>query len=53
MSISNGKRILASLSLTAMGLLALPGGARAQAQDPPPASDANDPTMKKVSLDLE
>jgi hypothetical protein len=55
MSIRNGKRILASLSLTLLGLLALPGGARAQAQDstPPPASDANDPTMKKVSLDLE
>jgi hypothetical protein len=54
MSLQFGKLGLATLSLTAMGLLALPGGARAQAQDPPPpASDANDPTMKKVSLDLE
>ena len=52
MSFQYGKLGLAALSLTAMGLLALPGGS-ARAQDPPPASDANDPTMKKVSLDLE
>ena len=37
-----------------MGLLAFPGGAHAQdPATPPPATDANDPTMKKVSLDLE
>ena len=55
MSLQFGKMGLATLSLTALGLLALPGGARAQAQDPPvdPAATANDPTMKKVSLDLE
>ncbi len=51
MSPRDGKRALAALSLTALVLLALPGSARAQ--DNPPASDANDPTMKKVSLDLE
>jgi len=53
MTFQFGKMGLAALSLTAMGLLALPGGARAQGQDTPPASDANDPTMKKVSLELE
>ena len=53
MSLQFGKIGLATLSLTALGLMALPGGARAQAADPPPAADANDPTMKKVSLDLE
>ncbi len=53
MSLQFSKLGLATLSLTAMGLLALPGIARAQ--DPPadPAAAANDPTMKKVSLDLE
>ena len=51
MSLQFGKLGLAALSLTAMGLLAVPGAARAQ--DTPPASDANDPTMKKVTLDLE
>ncbi len=54
MSLQFGKLGLATLSLTAMGLLGMPGGAaHAQAQDPPPAADANDPTMKKVSLELE
>ena len=54
MSFQFGKLGLAALSLTAMGLLALPGGgARAQGQDTPPASDANDPAMKKISLELE
>ena len=52
MSFQFGKLGLAALSLTAMGLLALPGGS-ARAQDTPPVPDANDPTMKKVSLDLE
>jgi len=52
MTFQFGKMGLAALSLTAMGLLALPGG-NARAQDTPPASEANDPTMKKVSLDLE
>ncbi len=53
MSLKFGKLGLATLSLTALGLLAMPGGARAQ--DPPvdPAAGANDPTTKKISLDLE
>lgn len=53
MSLQFSKLGLATLSLTALGLLALPGGARAQDTTVPPAADANDPTMKKVSLDLE
>jgi len=47
-----GKLGIAALSLTAMSLLIAPCAARAQ-DNTPPASDANDPTMKKVSLDLE
>src|ERR1700712_3508624 len=53
MSFRFGTLGIAALSLTAMRLLMVPGAARAQDNTPPPASDANDPTMKKVSLELE
>ncbi len=53
MSLKFGKLGLATLSLTALGLLALPGGARAQDANTDPTANANDPTTKKISLDLE
>jgi len=53
MSLRFGTLGIAGLSLAAMSLLMVPGAARAQDNTPPPASDANDPTMKKVSLELE
>ncbi|MCW3054845.1 MAG: hypothetical protein JWN14_4015 [Chthonomonadales bacterium] len=54
MSTSYGKHTIASLSLILLGLPALSGGAHAQdTAMPPPASEATDPTMKKVTLDLE
>jgi hypothetical protein len=53
MSSRHGTRMFAPLSLAALGLLALSGGARAQNVPSDPAAPASDPTMKKVTLDLE
>src|SRR5690349_19990546 len=55
MSLRNGKLSLAALSLTALGLMCVPGMVRAQ--DNPPGGDTGTPAAdisnKKITLDVE